>query len=241
MARHQWRLFFAAVCLAAGGVSALGDAQAQRRGGDEIYVACPGPNVALELRADMDRNWRGPQASGRLVDARVVDGRRGQALECGYRAYGDVVYFRRPAPEDAAVCEAIRDGFVCASPRRGGPAEGEFTLRGDETIDLDAGMRGAGAPDLLLQRRGALRRSLNPLGETVIARGVVDEPRRSDCVAARYSPRRIEVQAFRRGEWLCVRTSAGRFARLKLVERRFTLGGPGRLRFQYTVWRKRGR
>lgn len=229
----------AAACLSAALLSAA-EAQAQRRG-DEIYIACPGPTIEIGLDADVAGDWRGPVGRGRLADTRVVEGRRGQGLECGYRAFGDVVYFRRRAPQEAAACEAIRDGFVCASPRRGGPVEGQFTLRGDQTIDLDAGLRGAGSPDLLLQRRGALRRALNPLGETAIARGVVAEPRRADCLAANYSTRRIDVTAFRRGEWFCVRTSANRYARLQLVERRVSIGGPARLRFNYTVWRKRGR
>lgn len=215
-------------------------AEAQRRGGDEIFIACPGPRLDVGLTAQGLDGWRGPNARAQLVDAKVAQTRRGLRLECGYRMFGEVVYFRRPAPEQAADCRAIRDGFVCQSPRRGGPVDGQFQLRADRTVDLDAGLRGAGAPDLLLQRRGALRRALNPLGEAQIARVGGEEPRRRDCVAARYSSRRIDVASLRRGEWLCVLTSANRYARLRLVERRINLGGPVRLRFDYRVWRKRG-
>lgn len=210
--------------------------------GGVFDVDCPTNRVSIEIGGNLTREeaalWRPIQASGRLVETRVRDSADGPVLECGYDVLDSVLYLTAAYPSGAGECRAVVGGFECQSaPASRYRAEGSVTLREGQQVDIDTD-GGGGAPDVFLQRRGALIRALTPANGSRIALVGAEQPTRRQCREARMSDSRIELSAVRQGAYYCMRTSDNRLAWIFVRERSQRLGGASRLRFDFATWRR---
>lgn len=245
------RLFHRLSVLAAAAVTAVigfvGPADAQNRG-REFFVECPQGPLRARVVVETDGAWQTPRDRGELVDTRVAERRSGRTLECGYALFRTTLYLRQAFPQQAVACEPQPNGFVCRRPRQqgggggaggSGPVDGAFTLRGGDVIDLDGSLRGAGAPDLTIQRRGSLVRALATVGDAGFAVMGFEPPARRDCAAARYNAGRLDLGRLDQGLYLCIRTNGRRYARIQIARIDRQILGRSRVDFTYRVWRRR--
>lgn len=215
-------------------------AQAQNLGPREAFLPCPAQELEASLTSRLKDDWRAPRIIGELVETRVRNRNNGTRLVCRYQMLGDVISVRKPQPAEFEECKASRDGFVCRRPGRpGGAAEVAFELKGGEQFDLDKGLRGRPAFDILLQRRGALKRALTPVGSAAFAPIGFAEPTRRDCRRASYGDIRLDVSRLRPGYFFCVRTSDNRLSRVRITRVRKRVLGSTRVGMSAFTWPRR--
>lgn len=114
-------------------------------------------------------------------------------------------------------------------------AQGRLTVNQTWRADLDAGSVGSSRDsDIWFEALTATRRYVSPMRGVTQALVGSSAPGRAGCAKANLSTQKISVTSLRVGSYLCVRTNAGRYSQLKVVE---AVGpSPGVLKVDYVTW-----
>ncbi len=203
--------------------------------GEEIN--CPLTQIRREVVTPLPPGWWQTPVINRLTDTRIITFSDGsKALQCLYGPAGAIM---REVPRRRN-CTARRGGFTChpvlrATPAPGIASQGRATLSQTYLIDFDRLSRDSRDADLWFEAETRERLYLVPRNGAQIALGDRRADHYVDCRDARYTSRRVSLRDVPPGSRLCMRTSEGRYALVRIEN--ITRSNPKRIFLQYTTWR----
>jgi beta-lactam-binding protein with PASTA domain len=139
-------------------------------------------------------------------------------------------------PPGTRVTLRVRTQAVIREPLPVVLRQGTLSIRQTFTADLDSGTTGAGdGSDLWFRAETATVRFLEPRGGATLASMGTREPGVRGCKAASLGVARIPIDNLRPGTFVCVKTTQGAFAQLRILKAAGP--SPGTLEVGYVVWR----
>ena len=202
----------------------------------DSIVACPLPQATRTIVPSLPPGWSTNAQVSPVTNYKVDTSSGQQLLVCEYGAAGSV---QRPAPVNNNCVKLPGRKFKCVPAPPPGPAvavvsDGTIVLVDNGNADLDAG----GAPDMQLNAGNPFLRLLVPMNGAKFSPQGTHMPAVNECVSAPYSGAPIQQVQLPPGSWMCVATSDGNFARLRvaLVNGIPGLPVPMTIYFDHTTW-----
>ena len=197
-------------------------------------ISCPAV-VNTQVTTRLSPEWNTGTDRHRIRDTRVIDQRgRPQILECTYE---DGVKISREAPRRSECRTDNRRGFNCfdARPRpRIVAFTGEETLNPRDVVNLDSPRRGTWDGDLWLDGMTMIDARLSTFGDATLAMPVRGEPGYEGCARQRYQSQAIRITELQEGDYLCVKTSEGRYSQIRI--NRVDLRGFVKVKIGFMTW-----
>lgn len=248
----KYNLLFIVLMLMFGLVS---EAQAGSR------IKCPVNKVRTEITTPLPPGWWQTPQVGHLQGTRIANIGGKQTLVCKYRAYGTTVSVMIEKPGWATKCRGDKTGFNCqgrssrpqpvtrpsqqpsvsgqarlASPASGAKLyrSGSLSIKQTYMADLDRGrVTSDSTADIWFQAKTAKDRYITPRNGAQIALAGKRAQGRAGCARMRLSNRRVSLRHATPGNYLCVRTNAGRYSEIRIN----SIGrSPGKLNIKYHTW-----
>ena len=199
------------------------------------YIQCPMASVQSEVVTRLPPSWNTQTQTHRLRNVRVVDiaGRR-QLLECNYE---NSVQITSNAPR-RKICEVDgRTGFKCDVTTRSRPVTfytSEATLNPRDVVNLDGSRMGTWDGDLWLDGITIVDARLSTFGDATLAMPGRGEPGYEGCARQRYQSQAIRITELQEGDYLCVKTSEGRYSQIRI--NRVDLRGFVKVKIGFMTW-----
>jgi hypothetical protein len=197
-------------------------------------VQCPLLQATLSIVNPLPPGWSAEQQTGSFSGHRVDGAVGSQVLVCEYGAAGSI---QRAAPAGEACTRLPNRRFRCITIPPPAPivvAQGQIVLSDGTSADLDGG----GAPDMRLRQGGQLLRVLEPRNGARFSPQGMSTPTFNTCNTAPYSNASIPLVQLPIGVWLCVSTSDGNVARVRVagIQGIPQLPLPINVVLNYTAW-----
>lgn len=199
------------------------------------FIQCPMGKIKTDIASSLPNGWESTPVEKRLqsVNVRRVDG-RGQMLQCNYGA-GFIISMGVPANKTCEVED--RTGFKCDDAGSGRPETfrtASVTLSPRDVVNMDGTGSGSWDTDIWLQGNTQDSAMLSSFGDALMAKPGQQQTY-NGCMSARYASRAIKLDDMNVGDYVCVKTSEGRFAEYRINELR--IGRDIAVSIGYTTWK----
>jgi hypothetical protein len=201
-------------------------------------IQCPLVQATRSIVNQLPSGWQADRQTGNFSGNRVDSSGGTQILVCEYGAAGSI---QRAAPAGEACARLPNRRFRCITIPPPAPvviSQGQLILSDGQSGDLDDG----GAPDVRLRQGGQLQRVLEPRNGARFSPQGTATPNFNTCNNAPYSNSAIPLIQLPIGVWLCVQTSDGNVARMRVasIQGIPQLPLPINVVFNYTTWSTQG-
>jgi hypothetical protein len=202
----------------------------------DSIIACPLPQATRTIVENLPPGWSTNAQVNGVTNYKVDTSSGQELLVCEYGTSGAV---QRPAPVNNDCVKLPGRKFKCVAAPPPGPAvavvsDGTVTLVDNGQADIDAG----GPPDMRLNASNPFLRLVMPVNGAKFSPQGTHMPTVNECVSAPYSGAPIQQAQLPVGSWMCVSTSDGNFARVRVA---VVNGIPGlpvpmTIFFDHTTW-----
>jgi hypothetical protein len=206
----------------------------------DSIIACPLPQATRTIVENLPPGWSTKAQVNGVTNYKVDTSSGQELLVCEYGTSGSV---QRPAPVNNDCIKIPGRKFKCVAAPPPGPAvavvsDGTVTLVDNGQADIDAG----GPPDMRLNASNPFLRLIMPANGAKFSPQGTHMPTVNECVSAPYSGAPIQQVQLPVGSWMCVSTSDGNFARVRVA---VVNGIPGlpvpmTIYFDHTTWSQSG-